>query len=638
MFQIKLLLSQLFLFISLFSFSQYSECLNKHQLIKSQNATLSDIREFMSSIQWEFDGAKTSELFSYFSYGLEYDLVKWTGAYSYNRSILNLYTSAGKPNIIIYQTTNSCFRSIIQSYESTGKASTRVEPDMLVTTFVDGGITTEFREYKNDYSSRQYSILIYNKAKLDAEIEQYIERDRLNKMEEERINQLKDDILTEASKALLDRRFEDALKVYERGNNQLSNNYFSNQISQCKDKIVQQNLETGDSKYQRGLFNEALTHYQKALEYDPYNKKIQEKVSSTKTKETESKINEKLTNLEKSVTNHNLEDSEKLIYELKALGDRSKKLNDLEAQHLESSKLIREREYTVHSYKKLKPYLFTNYKVELESILNEEINKTNAGNFNLAHTISFDLHGNNNSNTDILNYSNESIKNNLLTKINNLVLSPPTIGNYSLQAKEKTEASVTWKTKSVFLNQKRTSSYLIGDNYPDKRVFLEYASRHQNLPGKYKFEVKTKESQGRTYNDVYAVDYSTRGPECAIYSAVLPGLGSTVVSYGKKGWGRMITFLLCSGLSYTNYLYSQDQYKQYLSATNPEKIKEFYDNANTANQSAILLGGVALSIYVYDIIWTVAKGSKNKRAGHTIHRKLKVQKERLQYEPVKINP
>lgn len=147
-----------------------SGCLTKHQLFKMQSSSLDDIRMFLNNEGWSFDGAKSNQSYKYFDYPINYDIVLWEKSSYYNGGNILLYTSTGKPNVVIYQSHSSCFNNLLQSFNVI-KGRTNIDSDKLVTTFKEANITIEFREYKNDYSSRQFSILVYNSIALFQEIQ-----------------------------------------------------------------------------------------------------------------------------------------------------------------------------------------------------------------------------------------------------------------------------------------------------------------------------------------------------------------------------------------------------------------------------------------------------------------------------------
>ena len=160
-----------------------SGCLTKHQMFKMQSSALDDIRFFLNNEGWSFNGAQSKQSYNYFDYPIEYNIVSWDKSSYYDGGDIILYNSDNKPNIVIYQTNNMCFNEILASFSS-AQRKTSIDDDKLVTIIKENSISIEFREYKNDYSNKKYSIIIYNSAALVKEISVLKEKEEALKREE----------------------------------------------------------------------------------------------------------------------------------------------------------------------------------------------------------------------------------------------------------------------------------------------------------------------------------------------------------------------------------------------------------------------------------------------------------------------
>ena len=182
-----------------------SGCLSKHQLFKMQSSSLDEIRMFLNNEGWSFDGAKSNQSYKYFDYPINYNIVLWEKSSYYNGGNIFLYTSVSKPNIVIYQSNSSCFNSLLQSFNA-NKGKTNIDNDKLVTIFKENTITIEFREYKNDYSIKQFSILVYNSTALYQEIQilkeqpETINKAQLNTQTQELLNENNVGVVTQEGK------------------------------------------------------------------------------------------------------------------------------------------------------------------------------------------------------------------------------------------------------------------------------------------------------------------------------------------------------------------------------------------------------------------------------------------------------
>jgi hypothetical protein len=154
--------------------------------------------------------------------------------------------------------------------------------------------------------------------------------------------------------------------------------------------------------------------------------------------------------------------------------------------------------------------------------------------------------------------------------------------------------------------------------------------------GEYTIEVKNKEFNGVLFSDLAITEFKTFGPEAALFSTLIPGLGTLKATNGEKGRGRFTYFLLSSGLTIGSKLYSDIQYKNYLAATSQTDIDKYYNNANISNKIALLSGGLSASIYLYDIFGALSQGAKNLKLSKALRIRLKqgpvqIQKKSLQW-------
>jgi hypothetical protein len=144
-----------FLGIALHSNAQDNAgCFTEFQLLKMQKATLGDIRVFLAGEGWELTGAQTDP-------SLQSNIVKWQYSGYNNRGYLLICFHEGKSNIVIFQTSSSCFQQLLQSFDVTKTGDTRVSDNLLITSFSRNGTAIEFQEYLGNYSNAKYSVLIF---------------------------------------------------------------------------------------------------------------------------------------------------------------------------------------------------------------------------------------------------------------------------------------------------------------------------------------------------------------------------------------------------------------------------------------------------------------------------------------------
>lgn len=613
-----------------------SACLSKHQLFKMQSTSLDDIRMFLRNESWSFNGAKSNQSFNYFDYPINYNIVSWEKYYSDGDIIL--YNSPGKPNIVIYQSNSICFNNIFKSFISKGKTS--IDEDKLVTTFKEGNITVEFREYKNDYSSRQFSILLYNSVVLNKEIQTLKEQDEALKKAQAEVKKKYDNALAEADMAFSSNKFEIAKIKYLTALEIENNIFVKSKIDLCDKAICEKLISKGDSLYNANQYDNALSIFIESKECSNYQLMVQQKIKKTERKILDGKINTIQVKgeayLEDQKYDMALEQYNSILLLDKSNFMASEKIKQIQ----EIKKILAIRSTTVFSYRKTNNADFSQFKNTLLNDVSLQINKNKDGFLNLNYLISFDTEGTNlslvkNISTSLMDYSN------YLTSISqNGILKPATEGGYFLASKENLKLDIKWSTAKV--SYKVNSKGIYQSEYIDQSTngttipIKSFINRDHFMYGKYIFKIKDKEVNGKSFSDINLVNFRTVGPNAALLSMLMPGMGALKVTYGQKGWGRFTCFLISSGLAIGSKLYSDAQYKSYLNATNQTDIDKLYKNANISHKVALISGAVSASIYLHDIIWVLSKGAKNKKSSKILRNKLKQGPVNVQNQKIKL--
>jgi hypothetical protein len=106
------------------------------------------------------------------------------------------------------------------------------------------------------------------------------------------------------------------------------------------------------------------------------------------------------------------------------------------------------------------------------------------------------------------------------------------------------------------------------------------------------------------------------GPEKALYSVVVPGMGDYQVRSGKRYW--MITAGVLGTMAAGTYfgIKSQNLFNKYQSGEG----KQFYNSYQSNRQIASVLITTAATAWLADVVIGVIKGSKNKKAKDEIMR------------------
>ncbi len=651
-----------------------SGCSTKHQLFKIQSSSLDDIRMFLNNTGWSFDGAKSNQSYNYFDYPINYDIVLWEKSRNSNDGKILLYTSAGKPNIVIYQSNSSCFNKLLQSFNA-NKGKTNIDNDKLVTTFKEAAnITIEFREYKNDYSSRQFSILVYNSAKLDQEIQILKKQAEVLKKAEAEQKKKYENAIAEGDMLFSSSKFEIAKLKYLTAFEIENNDLVQSKIELCDKSICEKLISNGDSLYNVNQYDNALSLFTEAKECSKSLLSLQERIKITERKILDGKINtiqskadlyfndkkydlalanyNSILLLDKSnvYASQRIKITERKILDGKIMRIQSKadlyfsdKKYDLALENynsillldksnlyaservkqiLEIKNILAKRSATVFSYKSTNKNDLIQFQNLLLDDMKLQINKNKEGFINLNYLISFDTLGNNLSAVKNISTSLTGYSTNLSNITSNGILKPSSEGGYFLASQENLTFDVKWTTtKNLF---KSNSKGIFQYEYPNPNLNAaeSFINRQTFKYGNYIFEVKNKEVNGKSYTDINLVKYRIVGPEAALFSMLMPGMGTLKVTYGKKGWGRFTYFLLSSGLAIGSKLYSDAQYKSYLGAMSQVDIDKYYNNANISHKIALISGGISASIYLYDIFWVLSKGAKNIKDSKPLRKQL----------------
>ena len=212
---------------------------------------------------------------------------------------------------------------------------------------------------------------------------------------------------------------------------------------------------------------------------------------------------------------------------------------------------------------------------------------------------------------------------------------PPLYKNFKCRYKETTTLDFDLIVDKISIKSSSEGIYADVPLDIGKNVFENYISDKPYKYGKFTFEVKKKSINNNTFNDINLVKYSNSGPACVLYSMIMPGMGTLKVSHGKKGWGRFASFLISSGIAFGSKLYSDEQYTNFLSATDQTLIDKYYNNANISNKIFLISGGLSVSIYLHDIIWVFSKGIKNQKKSKYIKEQLRKGPIEIQTQPIK---
>lgn len=139
--------------------------------------------------------------------------------------------------------------------------------------------------------------------------------------------------------------------------------------------------------------------------------------------------------------------------------------------------------------------------------------------------------------------------------------------------------------------------------------------------GDYHFVFREKLNSGEREWKADLVGYRARASgSSALKSMVIPGWGTRAVTYGKRGGGATVSFLVFGGLAAGMKIFSMHRYNQFKSTSDVTRAGLYYNEANLANKVFLVTGGIAATVYVYDVLRAFKKGRKI-RAGTKNYRR-----------------
>jgi len=258
------------------------------------------------------------------------------------------------------------------------------------------------------------------------------------------------------------------------------------------------------------------------------------------------------------------------------------------------------------------------------------------GEIRYSTLIQFDQQGINLSDIKIHSTSNNKY-NTFLSSIKPYELPPSKISNIYIPTKETVTYNLSWETSIIkavvkFRNIRVRNLQKIDSN---QNSYIATYISHQNFKsGIYTFNSTKKILNDKSFSDLVLISFTNNsGPMNFLYSVLIPGLGTRKVTDGVKGKGRMALFLLSAGISAGSRIYSLNQQNEYLK--DPAKGSTFYSNSDIANKVFIVSGGIAASVYLYDIFYVFGRGIKNLRENKSFKQGLSVRPVILDESPLK---
>jgi len=201
------------------------------------------------------------------------------------------------------------------------------------------------------------------------------------------------------------------------------------------------------------------------------------------------------------------------------------------------------------------------------------------------------------------------------------LLKAPSKDGYYLSATDVLSVDLNWK-KTRYTYSYKPKGISNNGNFKGSEGIRKYLVNNR-VNGKYKFDVTSKVLGGRDFQDIELVKFKTRGPLNAVYSTLIPGLGSLRASYGSKGKGRMALFFVGFGTASLSTILSSIYYTEYLNDPNSTLGQSNYTTANNMYKLALISAGITATVYIYDVFWAFGRGIKNVKDAKKINNQIK---------------
>lgn len=639
--------SKVIFFLTMFIFEQLNAqntiCFDRPTINSLQKFPVQSSRQLLSNFGWTPYNNSENIIFSYFDVSLNYNSSCWYSSYSSGKNLFVL-SQIGKPNVLIYQTDRNCYYSLLSKFSSGKSNPPFLDGNIMLTSFKINENTIEFREYKNDYSNKQYSVLLYNSLIFKKEIQsernriaQEINAERIQREREISLQKERDDLfeshIKKADSLFNARMFQDAKIEYQLANEIYPEQYINENISNCDSETYKELIAKADQKFNKEKYDDAINIYNEARRYSNDNNYIDNRIRIINQNILNEKIRKKIIEGDAKFKQNYYDEALAIFKEVLELDPNNTQSKEMVNTINRTKEILRKRSSEVFSYKETNKQEYEMIKGKFFNLIADRINASDRGFVNLKSKIGFDTLGNNRSEFISVNTHDKDLDSSFYKNSPFTSLTPSKYDKFYVASTETMNINSSWNSSIYKFNSKRKKQIYVSElSENENSQIRSFIFAQKSNYGKFKIKVKSKEinddsniSLGSTsqqkYSDMSIVGYRTKaGPMSFLYSAILPGSGSLRVSYGKKGVGRMIWFLLNAGISYASKSYSDKQYNLYKSATIQSDIDNYYNKANISHQVSLATGGIAASIYVYDIFWTFSKGCKNLKQSKSLRK------------------
>ena len=498
--------------------AQENNYLKDFQLFKIQSSSVEEIRNFLSNERWNFEGARANSSFLYLNYPISYNLLIWNKQ-SY-KGKLSVYNAFGKSNIVLYQTDLNYFNSLLKGFDSP-KSETKIEEGKLIIVFSKGDLKIEFIEDKNNYSSSQYSILIYNKVDLDRELSIIKARDKKYlELKEEQINKYFN-LLEEGDKLYAMKSFALAKEKYLQASQINNSDTTREKIDSCEKEIFNELITISNNLITTNNYDSALSLFKNTDLSQKYKKSLDEQL-----RKTEGKIlNQKLINLsnkaELQFNNQNF-NLAKIYYDSILHLNNTDKVAIEKLNHINKiNEILSKRKTTTFLYSLTNEKDFNKIKEFIKKDIGNLVNENENGYLKFNLLINFDTIGNNLSDIKIIESSNRKYSKYLENSNYKTLLKPSSLEGIFLSTNESLEFNFNWNTKNGKVISNSNGFFTKDFKEKDFDKIKNLSQKESFTYGKFDFEIKNVQINEVVNSNLKLINYKVVGPEAAFLSLLM---------------------------------------------------------------------------------------------------------------------
>jgi hypothetical protein len=483
----------------------------------------------------------------------------------------------------LYECTSNCYYSLFNECQRTLKGEKQgSNQEYAFIAYPIGALTLEFRSYfEND---NPFRVLLYNKSQVQTiwtiENNKFQEEQRLIAIQAQKeiaFHNRIDSIKNIAESFVVNGLFLEAkMKFSEALSLEYSYN-LTERITYCEQMLCLSNVNLGDQFLSKKQYKEALKSYEIAKDCLQDKRVAEEKIRVIQKQMMSDSISRLATAADAYFNQKRFQNAREAFLNIKRLDP----LNNYAAQRIKEIDellfILAERKVKTYDYFQIDNSNVAANRDMLQKELVQYINPLKKGDLQIQLHYKYDTLGINQSEFKLDGSSATQFQPIFGTITNQFQMVPPQKKGYFISAEGQKEYDIQWQTQI----------------------------------SKYRLASKSITVNSQTYTNVKIASYKAKaGPANVIYSMMLPGLGTMRVTYGEKGKGRMISFLLAGSVAYLAKSYSNEKYALYLNSTGAE-AQTYYEQANNGNQLFLTSLGFATTIYVYDFFHVLGRGFKN---------------------------